>query len=251
MQRTKINNRTILSYLLVTVFIVTLSLSGLEKTHAEAAATVNYKMQKKTVTYKDKDKVRGIVSFQYPIVEGDSPQIVEINQILDDAMNAYMENESAGNIKDYTLGAIKNKAFTNDKEQYYWKTDCKVTYNKNNIISMHMKEMWYAGGVYNQTDYGYTFNLKTGKALTAVDVIGGSSKQVKNKLLTAAKAYFKKNYKNSFDYSWEKASASLKSYDVKKYKYYMTPGKAFICFGSDELNCGPDYQVIPLTAKYK
>jgi hypothetical protein len=226
-------------------------LSGLVKTKAEAATEVNYKMQKKEITYKDGAKVRGIVSFQYPVLEGDSDQIAEINQVLADALNTYMASESAENIKSSTLFAIKDKMFNKDVPQYYWKTDCKVTYNKNNIISMHMKEMWYAGGVYNQTDYGYTFNVETGKALTAADAIGGTSRQMKNKILTGGKAYIKKKYKEGFDYTWQMVSDSLRSSDVKKLKFYLSPNKAHLCFGSYELGLGTDYNVFSVPSIYK
>lgn len=251
MRKLQISNRTTRTLLLATIFFMTLCLSGLVKAHAEAATSVNYKMQKKTITYKDGDKIRGIVSYQYPVIEGDSVQIAELNQMMEDTANAFMANDAAKSIKEYTQQAIKNKAFTDDKEQYYMKTTCKVTYNKDNIFSIHLKEMWYAGGVYNQSDYGYTNNIKTGKALNPVEAIGGTSKQVKNKVLKSAKAYFKKNYSESFDYLWENASASLNSYDVMKYKYYLVPGKARICFESYELNCGSDFQEFSVASKYK
>lgn len=251
MRKLQISNSTTRALLLATIFFLTLCLSGLVKTHAEAATSVNYKIQKKTVTYKDGDKIRGIISFQYPVIEGDSVQITELNQMLEDTANANMASEAAQDLKEYTHSAIKNKAFIDDKERYYLKTTCKVTYNKNNIMSIHLKEMWFTGGVYNQTDYGYTFNVKTGKALNPVDAIGGNSKQVKNKVLKSAQAYFKRNYSESFDYLWEKASASLNSYDVMNYKYYLVPGKARICFESYELGCGSDFQEFSVSSKYK
>jgi hypothetical protein len=80
--------------LLVLLCSIVLSLFGLAKVKAEAT-TVNYKMQENKVTYKDGDLVRGIVSFEYPKLVGDSIQITKINQILENAMKAYMSDESA------------------------------------------------------------------------------------------------------------------------------------------------------------
>ncbi len=236
---------------LIMVFLMIFFLSGLVKANAQAATAVKYKMQKEEITYKDGAKVRGIISFQYPELEGDSDQISEINQVLKDALNTYMASEGVENIKSSTLFAIKNKMFSKDVPQYYWKTDCKVTYNKNNIISMHMKEMWYAGGVYNQTDYGYTFNIETGKALTAADSISGTSKQMKSKILKGGKPYFKNKYKEDFDYTWQLISDYIKSSDVKKLKFYLVPGKARICFGSYDLRLGTDYSVFSVPGIYK
>ncbi len=237
--------------LFITVFLMIFCLSGLANVKTEAATAVKYKMQKKEITYKDGAKVRGIVSFQYPVLEGDSDQIAEINQVLRDALNTYMTSENVENIKSSTLFGINNKLFNKDVPQYYWKTDCKVTYNKNNIISMHMKEMWYAGGVYNQTDYGYTFHVETGKVLTAADAIGGTSKQMKSKILKGGKPYFKNKYKEGFDYTWQLISDSINSSDVKKLKFYLIPGKARICFGSYELGLGTDYNVFSVPSIYK
>lgn len=232
-------------------FLMILCISALQKNHVEAATKAKYEMRNEKLTYKDGDTVRGMVYFQYPQLEGKSDEIIKINKVLENAMKAYMEDENAERLKEYTLIAIDHKSFTNDKEQYYWKTNCKITYNANNIISMHMKERWYAGGVYNQKDYGFTFNLKTGKTLTAIDVIGKKPKEVTTKVLTSAKAYLKKNYKESYDIVWKDVSTLINAYDAKNFKFYLTPGKAHICFESYELNLGTSYQVFPVNSKYK
>jgi hypothetical protein len=114
-----------------------------------------------------------------------------------------------------------------------------------------MTEKWYTGGVYNQKDYGYTFNLKTGKSLRAADAIGGTSKQIKSKVLSGAKTYFKKQYKNDFSETWSRASKAIGGYNTEKYKFYLVPGKIYICFESYELGLANDYQSIPVTSKYK
>ncbi len=134
-------------------FFVILSLLALQKNHIEAASEAKYEIRNEKVTYKDGDTVRGIVYFQYPQLEGNSAEIKRINKVLENAMKAYMKDEKAERLKEYTSIAIDNQGFFNEKEQYYWKTNCKITYNENNIISVHMKERWYAGGVYNQKDY--------------------------------------------------------------------------------------------------
>jgi len=235
----------------VAAFFMILCLSVLQKDHVEAATKAKYEMRNEKVTYKDGDTVRGIVYIQYPRLEGKSAEIKKINEVLENAMKAYMADEKAERLKEYTSIAIDNKSFINDKEQYYWKTNCKITYNENNIISIHMKERWYAGGVYNQKDYGYTFNLKTGKTMTAIDVIGKKPKEVTTKVLTSAKAFLKKNYKDSYDVVWKDVSTIINAYDAKDFKFYLTPGKAHICFESYELNLGTSYQVFSVKSKYK
>jgi hypothetical protein len=234
------------------VICVIFCLSILPRNNVEAATKASYVMQNEKVEWNDGDIVRGIVSFQYPKLKGDSNEIAKINKVLENAMKAFMEdNENVEGIKESTLYYIDNKLFSEYTEQLYWKTTCKVTYNKNNIISMHMKEMWYAGGVYNQNDYGYTFNLETGKTLTAVDVIGGKSEEVSSKVVSSAKKYFNKN-EIVFDADlWKNISNTINTFDAKEFKFYLKPGKAYICFGSYELKLGTGWQIFSITSKYK
>jgi hypothetical protein len=114
-----------------------------------------------------------------------------------------------------------------------------------------MKEVWYAGGVYNQYDYGYTFNLETGKTLTAVDVIGGKPEEVSSKVVSSAKKYFNKNEIALDADLWKNISNTINTFDAKEFKFYLKPGKAYICFGSYELNLGTGWQVFSVTSKYK
>lgn len=233
------------------VFCVILCQSALPINNVEAATKASYVMRNEKVTWKDGNIVRGIVSFQYPKLKGNSKEITKINKVLENAMKVYMADERVEGIKETTLYYIDNKMFSEYTDQLYWKTTCKVTYNTNNIISMHMKEMWYAGGVYNQYDYGYTFDLKTGKTLTAVDAIGGKSEEVSSKVLSSAKKYFKINETDSDSDFWKDISEIIDTYDAKDFKFYLVPGKAYICFGSYELNLGTGWQIFSVTSKYK
>lgn len=232
------------------VICVTFCLLILPTNSVEASTKASYEMQNKKVTWKDGDIVRGIVSFQYPKFKGNSKEIAKINDVLENAMKVFMADENVERIKEGTLYYIDNKMFSEYTEQLYWKTTCKITYNKNNIISMHMKEMWYAGGVYNQYDYGYTFNLETGKTLTAIDVIGGKSEVVSSKVVANAKKYFNKNEIVLDEDLWKNISNTINTFDAKELKFYLKPGKAYICFGSYELNLGTGWQIFSVTSKY-
>lgn len=97
-------------------------------------------MQTKKVTWKDKDNiVRGIVSFQYPKLKGNTKGIARTNKVPQNAMKEYMAHENVERIRESTLDFIDSKMFYHNKDQLYWKTTCKVTYNKNNIISIYMQ----------------------------------------------------------------------------------------------------------------
>ncbi len=233
------------------IIFMILSLLTIPSGSAEAATKASYTMQKKEITWMEGDTVRGEVSFQYPKLNGNSNEIAEINSILENAMTAFMADERVEGIKESTEYYIDNKLFTEDVKQLYWKTTCKVTYNAKNIISMHMKEMWYAGGVYNQKDYGYTFDLKTGKALTLAQAVGVKPGELTNRVLASAKKYFEIGKTDNYTAVWEGITSIIKEYDTKTYKYYLIPGKARVCFESYELNCGTSYQVLSITGKYK
>ncbi len=238
-------------FIIIVVIHVVVCLLILPINHVEAATKASYVMQNEKMTWKDGDIVRGIVSFQYPKLKGNSKEIAKINKALENAMKVFMAHENVERIKESTLYYIDHKMFSEYTEQLYWKTTCKVTYNKNNIISMHMKEMWYAGGVYNQYDYGYTFNLETGKTLTAIDVIGGKSEVVSGKVVSSAKKYFKTKEMDIDADLWKNISNIINTYDAKKFRFYLKPGKAYICFGSYELNMGTGWQIFSVTSKYK
>lgn len=239
--------RIILSVVLCAIICLPI----LPANNVEAVTKASYVMKNEKMTWKDGDIVRGVVSFQYPKLKGNSNEINKINKILENAMKAFMTDENVEEIKESTLYYIDNKIFSEYTQQLYWKTTCKVTYNKNNIISMHMKEMWYAGGVYNQYDYGYTFNLETGKMLTAIDVIGGKPEVVASKVVSGAKKYFNKNETTLDADLWKRISNTINTFDAKELKFYLKPGKAYICFGSYELNLGTGWQIFPVTSKYK
>jgi hypothetical protein len=114
-----------------------------------------------------------------------------------------------------------------------------------------MKEMWYAGGVYNQKDYGYTFDLKTGNTLTAVEVAGAKPKELTNKVLASTKKYLKIGNTESDALLWKGISSIIKDYEPTEFKFYLIPGKVRICFESYELNLGTGYQVVSIAGKYK
>ncbi len=216
------------------------------KVLAASETKAEYTMKKDKEIYKDKaGKIRGVVYFQYPEIIGESEAAKKINELLKSESEAYMQSETAQNLKDYTEGAIKSNSFYTAEDQYYYKTICRVTYNNNSIISLHMKECWYAGGVYNQTDYGYTFDLKSGAVLGIKDLVSGDAASIKNKILAAGKKYLTSD--SDFD---QNAYNAIKSYKLKDYKFYLSKGKIYICFGSYELGRGTGWDIFTIKSKY-
>lgn len=209
-----------------------------KKKNKDKTVKASYKMKKDKIEYKDNSgKVRGIVSFQYPQFKGTSDSIKKVNSLIKKESSKFIKSETAKTLKDYTLSAIKNDQFYDETEQYYWITTCKISYNKNNIISIHMHEKWYAGGVGNEQEYGLNYNLKTGKKLTVNHVISGKAKE---KILEAAKIY---------------CGSDTNAYNIikntKNYEFYLKEGKVYICFGTYVLERGNAHDVFSVTGKYK
>ncbi|BCJ96748.1 hypothetical protein acsn021_43170 [Anaerocolumna cellulosilytica] len=232
---------------LITCIIVLFTITIVANPKVLASETkVEYTMKKDKVTYKDKEGiVRGVVSFQYPEIKGSSSEIKKINDTLKAESEAYMQSETAQSLKDYTDISIDNNAFKNIDDTYYYKTTCKVTYNNNSIISLHMKNSWYAGGIYEQSDYGFTYDIKTGNKLGLKDVVSGDAKSIKNKIVASGKKYLTTD--GVLD---QKAYDIIKSYKLKDYKFYLSKNKVYICFESYELGMNR-WDIFSIKSKFK
>lgn len=210
-----------------------------EDNNTDKTIEAKYIMQKDQIKYKDPTgKVRGIVYFQYPQFKGTSTAIKKINKQLKNKSKKALKSKTAKNIKKYTKSSIKDGTFNlYDDMKLYWKTSCKVSYNKNNIISLHMTDEWFGGGVGNTSEYGLNYNLKTGKKLTTNQVILGNAKE---KILEAAKEY---------------CGSDTNAYNIIKnktnYDFYFGKGKVYICFKCYELERGNGHDVFSVEGKYK
>ena len=204
---------------------------------AETAPQIKYTIEEDKVEYKDKNGiVRGLVSFSYPQFRSSSPALIKINNQLKNKSKKYFLSGNAATIKETTQYSIDNHRFYDKHEQYYWTTQCSVSYDDNGIISFHMNEQWYAGGVHNVDNYGLNYDLTTGKTLSINDVISGNARK---KILKAGKAYCKDDMT---------AYAHIKQ--TKKFKFYLYKGDVYICFGSYELAHGTSWDEFTVKGSY-
>ncbi len=224
------------------VILAILMLGTRPAAFAASATKAEYTMKKDKVTVKDNNgKIRGVIFFQYPVIKGNTNAAKKINEVLKKDSKSFMQDENAKMLKESAETAISNNLFYSEEEQYYYKTECKVTYNDNSIISLHMINGWYAGGVYNQTDYGYTFDLKSGKKLELKEVAPGAPVTIKKNILAAAQKYLTSD--NDFD---KGAYDYIKSCKLKDYKFYLSKSKIYICFESYELGRGTGWDIFSI-----
>ncbi|WP_455717039.1 PdaC/SigV domain-containing protein, partial [Anaerosporobacter sp.] len=199
-----------------------------------------YTMKERKIEYTDDDgRVRGIISYQYPQFKGTSKTIKKINSKLKKECTKFFQGENPKNISESIQSSIDNNRFYDKEERYIYQTTCEITYNKNNIVSISMNQKWYSGGVNNTTNYGFNYNLKTGKKLGINDVISGDAKK---KILEAAKEYCGSD---------TVAYDAIKNTKEKDYKFYFSKGKVYICYGSYELMHGTSWDIFTVTGKYK
>lgn len=203
----------------------------------DAAPKIKYTIEEDKLEYKDKNGiVRGLVSFSYPQFIGSSPVFTKINEQLKKKSQKFLTSGNAATIAENTAYAIDNHMFYDKYEQFYWKTLCDVSYDKNGIISFCMSEQWYAGGVHNQNTYGLNYDLTTGKKLTINDVISGNARK---KILRAAKKY-----------CGQDATAYAIIKETKKFNFFLYKGDVCICFGSYALGHGTSWDEFTVKGSY-
>lgn len=221
-------------YMVLTLFIQSMP----QKVFADDnTAIIGYELKMVKKEYKDKNGiVRGIVSFGYPKFIGTSAAIKKINKEIKKARENYFRSDNAKTIKECTKDSIKHNRFEYDTDQYFWTSSCGITYGKGNIVSFCVTEDWYAGGVHNRHDYGFNYDLNTGKKLTIHDVIDGDAKET---IIKAAKKYCKND-----------TTALNIIKNTKDYNFYFEPGKVYICYGSYELHHGTSIDIFDVKGKY-
>ncbi|MDD6644827.1 MAG: DUF4163 domain-containing protein [Oscillospiraceae bacterium] len=208
-----------------------------------ASAKSKTKKAKYSIVKIDKSKkfdsgVTAEVYYNKVQLKGKSKAIKKINKAIEKDYKSFSKK----------INDIYNYAeCTNMEATYYLTAKSKVTYNKNNIISIRITTYWFAGGVSNTDRYGLTFNTKTGKKLGIKSVCNYSTKNlrktVQNKL--------KKKYGNEL---WEDHISNYKeeTKNVSKYKFYLNPGKkCVVCFIPYSVGYGGWYRCVTITSKYK
>lgn len=242
MKEKKLNGKKILETIAkvgFSFFAAVLLVTAFGKADVEAATKAQYytKTYNYSKTYKGTCTIKDVEKYERIILKGNSDAVKKINSTLKKAWK--------GTVKHMPAGYAKNDCnYGTTDMTYINKFTSRVTYNKNNVISIVISNQWFQGGV---ADYGmdcYTFSLKTGKLLKLKDVCGSSNakltKEIKSKLV--------KKYGKSVFYP-----SSLDEISASDVNFYLKPGKkAIVHFNKYEISYGAagDFAV-KLTSKYK
>lgn len=233
--RNKIN---IKRYLLPVIIIV-LSLSLGLVTQAASSARYTTNKVNKSKTY-GSGRIKATVYYQKVKLKGNSNAIKQINKAIQKDCNDFLKSENVKSLYSYA----KQRSQSSGSEEYFNYAKQKVSYNRNGVISIKVSTYWYAGGVYNTDVYGLNYSLKTGKRLTLNNVCKGSSNKIKESVIKAIK---KEAGSNSSNYQWN----AINSYSTNEFRFYLTKGKAKVCFEPYEISFGGWSREYSIKSKYK
>lgn len=228
----------------LTLALLALFLGFFGKMDAEAASKAKYTYQKvdKSKSY-DSGRVKAKVYYKKAVLKGKSSAVKKINKAITKDCNIFIKSQSAKYIKEYAKSCAESGYLKDEKIEYCYYADSKVTYNKNGVISIKVKTYWYAGGVVNTDVYGLNYSLKTGNKLKLTNVCSGSKSSIKNAVLKKVK-----KDKEADMMDWD----TLNAYNVKRMNFFLKPGKkAVVCFGPYEICYGGWYRTFTIKSKYK
>lgn len=185
----------------------------------------NYEVliQKVQLTITNQNEVLGKMSYELPFLVfngGDDPCGLEkINFVLRDRCSQFFKEDYS-----YFLQRVSEKNASS--AQYVNAISSQIAYQDENFLSIHQIQEWYTGGVISFSDFGMTFNLKSGALLSLEDFIDSSFHDFQECLLDYLYAESGKTSQmfQMFD-DWR--SIYRKS-GFEDYEYYYSDGMLYI-----------------------
>ena len=233
-----INKINIKRYL-TPVIIIVLSLSLSLVTQAASSAKYTTNKVNKSKSYGN-GRIKATVYYQKVKLKGNSRAVKQINKAIQKDFNDFLKSKNVKSLYSYA----KQRSQSSGSDEYYNYANQKVTYNRNGVISIKVSTNWYAGGIHNTYVYGLNYSLKTGRRLMLNDVCKGSSNKIKDSIIKAIK---KEAGANTSDYQWN----TINSYSTNKFRFYLTKGKAKVCFEPYEIAFGGWSREYSIKSKYK
>ena len=206
------------------------AMPGQEVEAASKKAKFSYTTVDRTKEY---PKVTAHVYFKYPKLKGSGKAVKRINKMLKKEAGKFVNSREANGL--YS-SAEAGSAIETQHINFYCTQSGKVTYNKNNLISIRYANEWYAGGVSNFNWYGDTFNIRTGKRMKITQVVSkkyGKTSKLKNAIYNRLANQYGSGVADNFR---ETYNTSKK---IKNAHFYMNKkGKVVVCFETYEINDG-------------
>lgn len=182
----------------------------------ETITTVEVKSKTYKKEYKTENgKIYKTVKYVRPVLTGDSEAIKKINAFYEKKQKAWVK-ASKEDLEDAKF-IVEN----NDVDGYYSdEYGYKVKYNKNGYISILGSGYAYSMGAHGSPYCeSHTFDLNTGKELKVKNIMSGTDKQIKSRIVSV----FEKKIKKDKDMFFSDALDTVKkSAGVKNKNFYLT-----------------------------
>lgn len=194
---------------------------------AKSKTKVSYKKVTETRTWKADDGTVVVKATYKGIkIKGSSSAVKKMNKVLEKEKKQFFED--AAKEKEYAESEYKNQTYYNPFYVTEFKISSKVTFNKKGIVSIREAyDSYYSGAAHGYYyTYGHTFKISSGKELKFNQVVSGSNKTDKKKLVTA----FKKMYKKEPGRYFEDAIDTVRNSNVKKQSFYLSGKYAVACY---------------------
>lgn len=200
---------------------------------AKSKPKVSYKKVTETRTWEaDDGTILVKATYKGIKIKGSSAAVKKMNKVLEKEKNQFFK--TAADAKESAQNAYENQTYYNSFYMTTLSISSKVTFNKKGIVSIkEMYNSYYSGAAHGYYyTYGHTFKVSSGKELKFNQVVSGSDKTDKKKLVTA----FKKMYNKEPGKYFENAIDTVRSSNVKKQPFYLSGKYAVACYAPYDLS---------------
>lgn len=217
---------------LLVILIMSCLLPG-NLAEAKSKTKVSYKKVTETKTWKaDDGTILVRAAYKGIKIKGSSSAAKKMNKVWEKEKNQFFK--TAAEAKESAQSAYENLSSYNTFDTTQFSISSKVTFNKKGIISMKEKySEYYSGAIHGYYyTYGHTFKISSGKELKFNQVVSGTNKTDKKKLVAA----FKKMYNEKPDRYFENAVDTVRAKSVKKQAFYLSGKNAVACYAPYDLS---------------
>lgn len=202
-----------------------------QESQTQEGETVGLKMAQKAYSkaYKTEEgRLYKEISFEYPVAEGNSEAAQTFNKFYANLLSKW-KKEAKANLEE----AKELVLLLEDPDRYYFsQVTCEVTNEDENYVSVLQVGYDYELGAHGMPyRYSYIFDAKTGKKVSAANLLGISKNQLNRKVRSLYLKKFDKEQDTEdpvFFSNRAEVKAALDQVDFNQNLYYLQNGK--VCF---------------------
>jgi hypothetical protein len=156
------------------------------------------------------------MSYKYPTLSGDFAGISKVNESIIAEMNKWVKAVKGEEVILAKEDAADNKYFIQHGDE----VEYNITYNTNKLINIMYTGYYYTGGAHGMPYRSQSiYSLETGEMLGLSQIMIGTDKEIKNRVVKEFSALLKKEP----DMIMPGAIQIVKDTKLSDMKYYLTP----------------------------